>query len=362
MHRGCDTPPTHGVEHHVHTGSHPLVFGKACRRDPQKVEIAKAEFKKLESAGIIRRSKSPWALPLHMVSKKDGSWWPSGDYRRLNMITTPDKYPLPNMQDLSNGLDSCSVFSKIDLVKGYHQIPVAREDIHKTAIITPFGLFGYLFTPFGLSNAAQTFQRMIDRTCADLKGTFPYMDDTQVGSPDRETHLHHLEKLFSVLAVNGLAINLEKCVFAVPTLEFLGHRISAAGSAPVTDHTAEIQNCSPQDIKQLQRFLGMVNFYRCFLPNCAQVLHPLTDLLKGGPQTLHWTATAQESFQKVKRLLAAMVPLQHRSLTAELSLATDASDTHIGGVIQQKSGNHWRPLGFSSRKLTNTESQYDFRS
>jgi hypothetical protein len=142
------------------------------------------------------------------------------------MITTPDKYPLPNMQDLSNGLDGCSVFSKVDLVKGYHQIPVAPEDIPKTPIITPFGLFEYLFTPFGLSNAAQTFQRMIDLTCADLEGTFPYMDDNRVGSPDRKTHLHHLDKLFSALAVNGLAI--EKCVFAVPTLEFLGHRISAA--------------------------------------------------------------------------------------------------------------------------------------
>jgi hypothetical protein len=102
----------------------------------------------------------------------------------------------------------------------------------------------------------------------------------------------------------------------------------------------------------------MVNFYRRFLPNCAQVLHPLTDLLKGGPRTLQWTATAQESFQKVKRLLAAAVPLQHPSPTAELFLATDSSDTHIGGVMQQKSGNHWQPRGFFSRKLTDTKSRY----
>jgi hypothetical protein len=182
---------------------------------------------------------------------------------------------------------------------------------------------------------------MIDCTCADLEDIFPYMDDTRVGSPDREMHLHHLDKLFTALAVNGLAINCEKCVFAVPTLEFLGHRISAAGSALLTDHTAEIQNCSsPQDIKQLKRSLGMVNFYRRFLPNCAQVLRPLTDLLKGGPLTLRWTATAQESFSKVKRLLAAAVLLQHPSPTAELSLATGASNTHIGAVMQQKSGNH----------------------
>jgi hypothetical protein len=103
--------------------------------------MAKAEFKSLESAGITHRSKSPWASPLHMVPKKDGSWQPCGDYCRLNLVTTPDKYPLPNMQDLSNGLHSCTVFSKIDLVKGYHQIPVATQNIPKTAIITPFGLF-----------------------------------------------------------------------------------------------------------------------------------------------------------------------------------------------------------------------------
>jgi hypothetical protein len=128
---------THGVEYHIHTGSHPPVFAKSHRLDPEKLQIAKAEFKRLESAGIIRRSTSPWEPPLHMVPKKDGLWQPCGDYRRLNLVTIPDKYPLPNMQDLSNGLHGCTVFSKIDLVKGYHQIPVAVDDIPKTAIITP---------------------------------------------------------------------------------------------------------------------------------------------------------------------------------------------------------------------------------
>jgi hypothetical protein len=118
--------PNHGVEHHKHTGSHPPVFAKSRRLDPEKLQIAKAEFKRLKSAGIVRRSKSPWASPLHMVPKKDGSWLPCGDYRHLNLVTTPEKYPLPNMQDLCNGLHGCTIFSKINLVKGYHQIPVAR--------------------------------------------------------------------------------------------------------------------------------------------------------------------------------------------------------------------------------------------
>jgi hypothetical protein len=100
---------THGVEHHIHTSSHPPVFAKSHRLDPEKLQIAKAEFKRLESAGIVRRSKSPSASPLHMVPRKDGSWRPCGDYRYLNLVTTPDKYPLPNMQDLSNSLHGCTI-------------------------------------------------------------------------------------------------------------------------------------------------------------------------------------------------------------------------------------------------------------
>jgi cleavage and polyadenylation specificity factor subunit 1 len=284
---------THGVEHHIHTGSLPRVFAKSCHQDPEKPKIAKAEFKFLESAGIVRCSKSPWASPLHMVPKKDGFSRPCGDYRHLNLVTIPDKYPLPNMQNLSNGLHGCNVFSKIVLVKGYHQFLDAAANIPKTVIITPFGLFEYLFPPLSLSNAAEAFQRMMDCTTDGLEVVFSYMDDYSVGSLDRQTYLLHLEAFFNALATNCLAINLEKCVFSVPSLEILIHTISATGSAPTASHAAEIESCpSPsQDIKQLQRFLGMVNFYRRFLPNSAQVLRPLTDLLKGGPKC--WSGPPQ---------------------------------------------------------------------
>ncbi len=189
--------PTHEVEHQIHTSSHSPVFAKSCHLDPEKLEIAKAEFKRLEFAGIIHRSKSPWASPLHMVPEKDGSWESCGDYCCLNLVTTPDKYPLPNMQDFSNGLHGCTVFSKVDLVKGYHQIPVAAADIPKKAIIMPFGLFEYLFTPFGLSNTAQIFQRMMDRTTDGLEGVFAYINDFCVGSPDMQ-HTSAIWKLFSM--------------------------------------------------------------------------------------------------------------------------------------------------------------------
>jgi hypothetical protein len=144
---------------------------------------------------------------------------------------------------------------------------LAVEDIPKTAIITPFGLFEYLFTPFGLSNAAQTFQRMRGRMVANFEAVFTYMDDTQISSPDMRTHLIHLEALFAALTTHGLAYNLEKCVFAILTLEILGHTISPAGLGPIGAHTGAIDSCPlHRDIKKLQRFLGMVNFYLRFLP------------------------------------------------------------------------------------------------
>jgi hypothetical protein len=146
------------------------------------------------------------------------------------------------MQDLSNGLHSCTIFSKIDLVKGYHQIPVATEDIPKTAIITPFGLFEYLFTPFGMSNIAQKFQRMMDRTTDGLESVFVYMDDSRVGSLDRKTHLRHLEAFFTALAANNLAINLEKCVMQHLPLKSLdtGFRRQGRPQRPITPPKSKI--------------------------------------------------------------------------------------------------------------------------
>ena len=350
--------PLHGVEHHIETTG-PPVFAAVRRLDPDKQRLVAAEFAALEAAGIVRRSKSPWASPLHMVPKKDGSWRPCGDYRRLNNATTPDRYPLPNMQDLSANMHGCTVFSKIDLVKGYHQVPVHAADVPKTAIITPCGLWEYLFMPFGLKNAAQTFQRMMDRLFAELHTTFPYLDDTVAGTVGYEAHLVLLRQIFTILADNGLAINLDKCVFAAPAVEALGHHLSADGVRPTQAYTqAVLEFPQPQDIQQLQRYLGLVNFYRRFLPAAAATLKPLTDALAGKPKELVWSAAMATAFQRSKDQLVAAVPLAHAAPGATLALATDASDSHIGGVLQQQERGHWRPLGFFSHKLSSTEAKY----
>ena len=186
-HQGNLPPPLHGVEHHLPTTGRP-VTARFRRLDPEKHQAAKAVFEKMERQGVIRRSSSCWASPLHMVKKSDGSWRPCGDYRQLNLITTPDKYPLPRMEDLSGSLLGCKIFSKLDLKQGYHQIPMAADDVKKTAVITPFGLFEFLRMPFGLRNAGQTFQRMMGDILAAIPAVFCYMDDLLVASPDHDSH------------------------------------------------------------------------------------------------------------------------------------------------------------------------------
>jgi hypothetical protein len=157
------------------------------------------------------------------------------------------------MMDLSANMDGCTVFSKIDLVKAFHQVPIAPEDRQKTAVITPFGLFEYNYMPFGLCNAAQTLQRMQDQIFKDLPCTFVYLDDQRVASRDMEQHVADLRAMFQLLADNGLVINLEKCEFAVPELDFLGYRLSAAGVTPLTNSLQVMYDFPrPHTIKDLQ--------------------------------------------------------------------------------------------------------------
>ena len=193
-----DSLNKHGVEHHIVT-SGPPVYARARRLDGEKLAAAKQEFNKMEQLGIIRRSNSPWSSPLHMVPKQETSWRPCGDYRRLNAVTVDDRYPIPHIQDFNSSLAGMKVFSKIDLIRGYHQIPLAADSIPKTGLTTSFGLWEFLRMPFGLKNAAQTFQRLMDKVLNGVPFAFVYLDDILVASPSRELHAQHLQHVFKFL-------------------------------------------------------------------------------------------------------------------------------------------------------------------
>jgi hypothetical protein len=222
-----------------------------------------------------------------MVPKKDNSWRPVGDYRALNKITKPDTYTLPFLTDFTAELNGKKVFARIDLKSAFLQVPIHPDDIPKTTVVTPFGSYEFLKMNFGLSSASQTFQRFLDEALRDLSAPtseggsrpvtfFNYIDDILIASDDDEQHLEDMRALFTRLTHHGLKINPLKCELGASQLDFLGHRITSEGIAPLPEKVKAIQDFQrPEKAKGLRRFLGMLNFYRRFLPRAASTLAPL---------------------------------------------------------------------------------------
>ncbi|KAF2353789.1 Reverse transcriptase domain [Trinorchestia longiramus] len=175
----------------------------------------------MQNAGTVRISKSPWASPLMMVPKPNGEYRLCGDYRRLNAITIPDRFPIPHLQDFSANLHGATIFTKIDLAHAFHQIPMDEESIQKTAVITPFGLFEYTTIPFGLRNAPQTFQRHMTNILPDLPYAYTDLDDVLIASSTPKQHEEHLRTLCERLANHGLLINPAKCELGKKSLTSL---------------------------------------------------------------------------------------------------------------------------------------------
>lgn len=352
----------HNTVHHIRTTPGPPVTCSPRRLAPDKLLIAKKEFEVMIASGTARPSDSPWASPLHLATKKDNGWRPCGDYRQLNARTIPDKYPIRHIHDFSHNLSGCTIFSKIDMIKAYNQIPVAESDIPKTAITTRFGLYEFPNMTFGLRNAGQTFQRFVDEMTRGLDFCYPYLDDYLLYSKTQQEHENHLRQIFTRMKNYGVLINPAKCVFGVPEIEFLGYHISKEGTKPLDSKVKAISEFPiPKTVKELRRFLGMINFYRRFIPKAAQLQTPLNALLTGKlkpNQPIILDGHALQAFHNCKDSLCNAAMLAHPDTQAKLGLVTDASDVAIGAVLQQFKGGNWQPLAFFTRKLSPSQVKY----
>ena len=365
------SPVKHTVRHKIITTGAPIAVRP--RRLNIKVKAAvEATLERMLEEGTIRPSSSPWASPLHVVPKKSGDWRIVGDYRLLNMRTKKDAYPLPYLRDFSNDLYGCNIFSNLDLREAYHQIPIDEEDVEKTALCTPYGAFEYMRMSFGLTGAAQTFQRFIDNVLRGLSSStgrkvryFAYLDDILIASTSEKEHLEDLELLFQRLTEYGLCINKEKCTFATEQLDFLGHTINIKGVLPQQFKVDCLKKFpKPKNIKELRRYLGMINYYHNFVPRIAEELEPLNNLLRGSREVkssikrLDWNKSAERAFEKSKTLLSEETLLNYMEPDGETAIAVDASDTAVAGVLQQYRDGVWKPIAFFSKRLEKSQMKY----
>ena len=348
------------VKIHVDPKARPLFF------KPRPVPYAlrarvEEELKRLEAAGIIEPvTHSDWAAPVVPVVKGDGSIRLCGDYKlTVNRVASLEKYPLPRIEDLISSLGKGKVFTKLDLANAYLQIELEQESKKYVTISTHKGLYQYNRLPFGVASAPAIFQHTMENILQGIPAVLVYLDDILVAGSSESEHLQLLEMVMAKLENAGIRLRRSKCLFMLPSIQYLGHHISAEGICPAEDKKRAVLDAPvPQNVSQLRSFLGLVNYYGKFLHKLADTLAPLHQLLRKH-EPWYWGQQQERAFAKAKSQLTSTCVLTHYDPDKRLVLSCDASPYGLGAVLahQFEDGSE-RPIAFASRSLAPAEKKY----
>ena len=357
---GNDLGHTSLVYHSIDTGSSRPVRQQARRLPVHQKQEVRELLDDMLSRGVIEPSHSPWASPIVLVRKKDGSARFCVDFRKVNDCTCKDAQPLPRIDDTLDALGGARYFSTLDLASGYWQVAVNPGDKEKTAFITPYGLYQFKVMPFGMCNAPATFQRLMERVLAGLHWTscLVYLDDIIVFSRTVHEHLQQLREILARLRGAGLKVNPTKCHLLQSRVSYLGHVISDQGISTDPEKVKCIVDWPvPTSQKQLQSFLGLASYYRRFIKGFALVAAPLHALTNKGREWI-WTQECSEAFFELKKQLMSAPILSYPNFHLQFVVDTDASGEGLGAVLAQMVGGREHVLAYASRVLTRNERKY----
>ncbi|MGL5771338.1 MAG: reverse transcriptase family protein, partial [Bacteroidales bacterium] len=329
-------------------------------------DIIKDEIDRLLTNGTIRESNSPWCSRIVPIKKEDGSLRLCIDFRRLNLVTKKDSYPLPRIDEIIDKLAGSTYFTILDATSGYNQIAIYEEDIQKTAFAFNNGFYEYTRMPFGLCNAPATFQRVMDRILCKKTRCFvlPYLDDVIIFSKTLAEHNKHVRIVLEKFKSANITLNKKKCKFFQTEIKILGTIISGNKIKPDPCKIEAIKKYPlPENIQQLRAFLGLANYVRTYIKNYATISAKLCEYLKGetkrSVKQIEWSSVAKKCFEQLKQ---AVINITYRSLpdiSKEFILTTDASSTGIGAVLSQIHNNgSERMICAFSKKLDKAQMNY----
>lgn len=349
------------VEHSIPLKDFTPIRQRMYRIPERLLPVLQEELEVMKALGVIERSHSEWSNPIVLVPKKDGSIIFCIDFRKVNSQSRFDAYPTPRLDDLIERLGKANYISTLDLCKGYWQVPLAPQDKQYTAFRTPQGLFQFTVMPFGLQGAPATFQRLMDRVLDNTDSyAAAYLDDIVVYSKTWPEHLQHLSDILQRLYQAGLTVQPKKCSLVKQETKYLGYLLGRGVIRPQQDKVQAVKNClRPHTKTEVKSFLGLVGWYRRFIPNFSTRAAPLTDLTrKSGSTQLPWGAEQERAFLDLKQALCDDPVVQSPNFDLPFTVQTDASRVGLGAVLLQGEGVSQRPVAYVSRKLWPRETRY----